>query len=75
MIFRGKPRHNFPDHAPIEGCWASAFTTKLLVNCVCLMAGGWGLFFLLHPDQETRATRILASDRFNGFESLVPNLV
>lgn len=55
-----------------------SFITKLLVSCVCLMAGGWGLFFLLHPDQETRlngfATRILASDRFDGLESLVPSL-
>lgn len=50
----------------------------MLVNCACLLAGSWGLFFLLHPDQETRlngfATRILASDRFDQLEALVPNL-
>src|SRR4051794_22538779 len=42
------------------------------------MASGWGFFFLFHPDQETRlngvATRLLASDRFDQLETLVPYL-
>lgn len=42
------------------------------------MAGSWGVFFLIHPDHETRlngfATRILASDRFDRLESLSPEL-
>jgi hypothetical protein len=55
-----------------------SLTVKLLVTCGCLLAGSWGLSFVLHPDQETRlnslATRILASDRFGGLDALVPDL-
>lgn len=55
-----------------------SLTVKVLVTCVCLVAGGWGLSFVLHPDRETRlngfATRILASDRFDRLNELVPDL-
>lgn len=51
---------------------------RLLATCACFLAGGWGVFFLIHPDRETRlngfATRILASDRFGQLEALQPEL-
>ncbi|QOG22154.1 MULTISPECIES: hypothetical protein [Bradyrhizobium] len=53
-------------------------TVRLLATCACFLAGGWGVFFLIHPDRETRlngfATRILASDRFDRLEALLPEL-